>query len=499
MLILFDFRIILTILECFIDDDDEQDRNSPGICVSLAGTSDRKKEHLGVASQLELLKGLHQKDFGFSSEDEVEVPDFHKRNLDWENDIGCDFVSSKVVGSTSDPDEQISSVEKGRKMLFKPIKGGNNVSEMLDRYTKGNEKQFEPCTSYAVDKEARRLDQQSETARRSTCHPFNSEDKNPGVRCKTKKRSSLQPHKLDTFWSVWKDKYPNSSNDDELLDKAESSENRPMDKTGSLIPGGGDDETSTKSLVVPMEAAMQHDYNKHSMAELLDNLQGKIMNPLLKSKKGSRRKGTEQRAVSRSMPLSHRDIISDEDLCEAVHSGSSTDNEDNAQILELAIVEPGRKTMADKFQEAFDCASVVDRRASFEVPKQSSTGLFGRLQRIMQRQKEQDADFLKKVQTEVWPEDGASCIDVKILSRSFDAKLSVCHCSLIENEESSLQNPQHENFGKIWTVIFNSRVCGDVDLEVGNLIRICPPWKDVQVLRGGEIIILALYFSQIHT
>lgn len=58
-----------------------------------------------------------------------------------------------------------------------------------------------------------------------------------------------------------------------------------MDKTGSLIPGGGDDETSTKSLVVPMEAAMQHDYNKHSMAELLDNLQGKIMNPLLKSKK----------------------------------------------------------------------------------------------------------------------------------------------------------------------------------------------------------------------
>lgn len=65
-------------------------------------------------------------------------------------------------------------------MLFKPIKGGNNVSEMLDRYTKGNEKQFEPCTSYAVDKEARRLDQQSETARRSTCHPFNSEDKNPG-------------------------------------------------------------------------------------------------------------------------------------------------------------------------------------------------------------------------------------------------------------------------------------------------------------------------------
>lgn len=476
------------------DDDEEQNSKCTENYVSLAGTSDRKKENMGVASQLELLKGFHQKNLGFSSEDEVEVPDFHRRNLDCKNNDGCDSISSKAVGSTCNPDEWIPGVKNESKMLFKPIMGGNNVSEMLDIYTKGIEKQFEPCTSSAVGKEVIRLNQLSESAKWSTCRPHYSEDKNSGGRCKAQRRSSLQPHKQGAFWSECKDRYPNSSSDAESPDKAEASEYRPIVKTSLAVSGSCDGEILKLSLELPTEAAIQHDHHRHSMAELLDNLQGKI-----RKSKGSRRKGLGQRAVTRSMPLSCKDIISDEDPCENLHSGSSTDNEDIPQNLELAIVESGRKTMADKFQEAFDCASVVDRRPSFTGLKQFSTGLFGRLQYMMQRQKEQDAEFLRKVQSEVWPKDEARCIDVKILSRSYDAKLSVCHCSLLENEESSLQNPQQENFGKIWTVIFNSRVCGYVDLEVGNLIRIYPPWKEVQVLQGGEIIILTLYFSQIHT
>lgn len=64
-------------------------------------------------------------------------------------------------------------------MLFKSTAGGNNVSEMLDLYTKGNKKQIEPCTS-AVDTEASRLDQLSENARWSACCPFVSKDKDNG-------------------------------------------------------------------------------------------------------------------------------------------------------------------------------------------------------------------------------------------------------------------------------------------------------------------------------
>lgn len=96
--------------------------------------------------------------------------------------------------------------------------------------------------------------------------------------------------------------------------------------------------------------------------------------------------------------------------------------------------------------------------------------------------------------------DEASCIDVKILSRFFEAKLTVCNCSLVENEESSQQGESYQILKecrrRLNTVIFSSRACGDVELEVANLIRIHPPWKEVQVTGSDKIIILATYFSQ---
>ncbi|KAH7578390.1 hypothetical protein JRO89_XS01G0375800 [Xanthoceras sorbifolium] len=66
-----------------------------------------------------------------------------------------------------------------------------------------------------------------------------------------------------------------------------------------------------------------------------------------------------------------------------------------------------------------------------------------------------------------------------------------------------LQDPQwperFQTVVNIWerTVIFNARICCDVDLEVGNLIRIHKPWKEVQVSGNDESIILSTYFSQI--
>ncbi|KAK9726274.1 hypothetical protein RND81_05G203100 [Saponaria officinalis] len=254
---------------------------------------------------------------------------------------------------------------------------------------------------------------------------------------------------------------------------------------------------SKSRLALPVGAVMQHDDSKCSMVERLDHLQGKNNRPYRKCETGAKRKQKIRRHdMIKNLP-SWNNLMSDEDTGELMDSGSSTDTEVISQNPKRVIIESGRKTMADKFQEAFGSAQVLDRISPLMAQKLSSTGLFGRLQQVMRLQKEQDTEFLKKQQIEVWPKDEARCIDVKILSRSFDAKLTVCHCSLLENEESSVQNPHQENFHKTWTVIFNSRVCGDVDLEVGNLIHIHPPWKEVQVLRCGEIIILATYFSQV--
>ncbi|KAF8006538.1 hypothetical protein BT93_K0746 [Corymbia citriodora subsp. variegata] len=51
--------------------------------------------------------------------------------------------------------------------------------------------------------------------------------------------------------------------------------------------------------------------------------------------------------------------------------------------------------------------------------------------------------------------------------------------------------------GRKRTVIFNSRICNDVDLEIGNLIRIYSPWKEVQVMGYEKSIILSTYFSHV--
>ncbi|KDO58446.1 hypothetical protein CISIN_1g030704mg [Citrus sinensis] len=70
-----------------------------------------------------------------------------------------------------------------------------------------------------------------------------------------------------------------------------------------------------------------------------------------------------------------------------------------------------------------------------------------------------------------------------------------------DNEEPQWpqSNQKRGNGGRERKIIFNPRVCCDVDIEVGSSIRIHPPWKEVQVGGNDESIILSTYFSQIST
>ncbi|KAL9228173.1 hypothetical protein vseg_003781 [Gypsophila vaccaria] len=483
------------------EDDDEQDCTWPQKCVSLAGTLDSKKESVGVASQLELLKGFRQ-DVGFSSEDEVEIPEFHNmNNVNRQCFAKGDSINLKTDDSSCEQDEQFSNIQKGNKHLLKSVADGDNVSVALNLYARGKEKQTESCTQSAIYKNSMRLNPSTETAGCSTDHPFYVKEKNPskGGRRKSVAGSSshVEPYKKGMSWFLAQtDKDCNSISSDELLYESDAINSCPNEKTSHFEDSH--DEISKSRLALPVGAVMRHDDARCSMVELLDHIQGKNSRSYQKCETGVKKKSKIRRnGVIRNLPSSTNNFVSDEDADEFMSSGSSTDTEVTSQNLKPVVTESGRKTMADKFQEAFGSAPVLNRNSPLTGQKLLSTGLFGRLQHVMQCQKEQDAEFLKNQHIEVWPKDEAKCIDVKILSRSFDAKLTVCLCSLLENEESSVQNPHQESFQKTWTIIFNSRVCGDVDLEVGNLIRVHPPWKEVQVLRCGEIIILATYFSQV--
>ncbi|KAM7527087.1 hypothetical protein LguiB_030497 [Lonicera macranthoides] len=254
---------------------------------------------------------------------------------------------------------------------------------------------------------------------------------------------------------------------------------------------------------VPAEVAVGHDHAKPSAAELPDCF---LKNNVLlggNSITHSRTKGERaQVVVKRNIcPLGDRNI--DEDgSCEAFDSGPSSGDEDDHKNIKHTIPESKQKTMTDQFQEAFGISSKNDEGLLFTLPRHLGIGLFGKLQRVMQSEKEREMEFLRRLPTKASLTDGSSCIDVRILSKCLEAKLTVCGCSFIRDEEGSqcVDNSQmRKEMGRDSTIIFSPRTCSDVELEAGKLIRIHPPWKEICVTGKDEKIILSTYFSQILT
>ncbi|GKB67751.1 hypothetical protein Tco_0929163 [Tanacetum coccineum] len=244
----------------------------------------------------------------------------------------------------------------------------------------------------------------------------------------------------------------------------------------------GKDVDDMKNHVMPAEIPVSHTHTTTSMAELLVRVQDEPDLPEGSIIEYNETKGTSrQLAVKRSIPSQdHSDI--DDDL-DCLRSDSSEEDEYNHQALELAMPESKQKTIADQFHEALGAASTNDEEHMYAVPRNTGVGLFGKLQRVMHREKERDSYFLNKLPSE----DEASCFDVKIMSRSLEGKLIVCSCSSIENDETSTNtnSPQNVVKRKQMTIIFSSRICSDVELDVGTLVRIHPPWKEVNV-KGKE-------------
>ncbi|KAK8957707.1 hypothetical protein KSP39_PZI001320 [Platanthera zijinensis] len=196
-------------------------------------------------------------------------------------------------------------------------------------------------------------------------------------------------------------------------------------------------------------------------------------------------------------------VLEDKDTPEFIGEISSED-EHIDQDHQIAQIIKGQ-TMADMFQEAFN-TSTVD---AVEIPRSTKLGFgyHGRLQKVMQLEKDGCMAHFKHLQTGQATSNESNCIDVRILSRTLEAKLTVCHCLVGEYKkslgyekisQSNCENTLLEGFedGKTMkrTIIFSPLFCSHVDLEVGNIVCIHPPWKEVQV-SGGETMILCSYFS----
>ncbi|XP_021281336.1 uncharacterized protein LOC110414464 isoform X2 [Herrania umbratica] len=475
--------------EDFIDDFREN-------CVSL-GKEKEKEEGLQLQSRLETLKEKCDNNRSYNQElsscyleEDVEVPD--------SPDEGDCFFSRKRVTRVSN-EELISDGEKVMRSKFSTASGAKRSD---NSYGIGGQDGGNVWS--IVTKEAESLIHWDKNVSGFLSPAICSKADKSCAKSKMRPRFSFgsQPHKGISFPALSGNDNDVSTKADEVPGKLKASDHGSVDhSTPELVEDIHGKEEKQLEIIPPDVEVSGYGFIEHSMAELLDELQDDTGLLRGNSKMRCRARGKKiQAALKRSIcSLGDRSIES-EDLHEPFSGGSSSNDQDDYQNLELAIPEMKKPTISDKFQEALGATSLSDEGAFFARPRAFSTGLFGKLQQVMQSEKETDTLFLKKLQDGASLKNEPSCITVKIVSRYLDAKLTICHCSFVKIIEGFWQpeSPKIlENEGLKGTVIFNQRICSNVDLEIGNLICIHPPWKEVDIMGQGENIILSTYFSEI--
>ncbi|RWR94008.1 hypothetical protein CKAN_02328600 [Cinnamomum micranthum f. kanehirae] len=488
-----------------ISDEEEFDRVTydHGCLESLRSLYERgKKDQLQVASQLEILEeeqlhstGAHELNLGrrrtSTALEELlfseEVFKMHElQNVEGDSN---QYHPRKIFSTGSD-DEAISDEadDKENNVLSK-ISCNPGATKFSESHLHNieHESQHGACAWSAILKEADELVCLHENVGSSSSHAANSEGRrhHQASGSKAKLKFSIRSRACNEALirsSMVNDETTNSFEANQVPTVLETLENRITKHSIAELLEGLQDESGnlSKAPQVPGEAvALVHRDTEHSISDLLEGLKEK-MGP----SEGTSRMNTKRRfelAGSRTLcPLGDR-ALDNEDPLETMDYGMSSEDEDTCQNqLTVATAKIKCQTMVDRFQEAFSSAAVDDERTLFPINKQTGIGYYGRLQQVMQKEKETQMEFLKQLQTGVGAEDESGSLVVQILSRYLDAKLTVCLCSFgdkskISQSMNSLEKLVHG--GENWKgkIVFNPRICGNVELEVGNLIRIYPP------------------------
>ncbi|KAH9793603.1 kinetochore protein [Citrus sinensis] len=458
-------------------------------CVSLGGPSEKEVLMEKLVEGLLAVYHQRQKQISVFVEDEVETPEFP-------DEVGFIFSPRKASTCTSD-EEAISANEANALPEF-----SRTPFHKDGFHDFGSARLDGENTWSVVSKEAKALVHLNENALcSSSSQPTCKANKSgKGIQSKSKPKFSFrfQPRREGLFSPVSKNDNSIPCKVDELPERMETADCEKHSIAGLL--GGFPGKKATQSEMVPDEVEDPHWCDDHSVAKHLDSLRDNSSLLRRNSKMNSRTRGKRMQVFSRRSISQLGDRTVDCEDLEPVGSGSSSDNEANYQNPKPAIPEVKRQTIVDRFQEALGTTS-RDEAAFVAVPRSFGVGLFGKLQQVMQSEKETDLEFLK-LQTKASPNNEPTCLNVKILSRYLDAKLIVCHVSPSKDTEEPQwpqSNQKRGNGGRERKIIFNPRVCCDVDIEVGSSIRIHPPWKEVQVGGNDESIILSTYFSQIST
>ncbi|KAH9745169.1 kinetochore protein [Citrus sinensis] len=427
-------------------------------CVSLGGPSEKAKQ------------------VSVFVEDEVEMPEFP-------DEVGFIFSPRKASTCTSD-EEAISANEANALPEF-----SRTPFHKDGFHDFGSARLDGENTWSVVSKEAKALVHLNENALcSSSSQPTCKANKSgKGIQSKSKPKFSFrfQPRREGLFSPVSKNDNSIPCKVDELSERMETVDCEKHSITGLL--GGFPGKKATQSEMVPDEVEDPHWCDDHSVAEHLDSLRDSSSLLRRNSKMNSRTRGKRMQVFSRRSISQLGDRTVDCEDLEPVGSGSSSDNEANYQNPKPAIPEVKRQTIVDRFQEALGTTS-RDEAAFVAVPRSfgkhacSWKWNCGDSQTILLCKTKKFVlvyHCLFLVFSSYVSSDEPTCLNVKILSRYLDAKLIVCHVSPSKDTEEPQwpqSNQKRGNGGRERTIIFNPRVCCDVDLEVGSSIRIHPPW-----------------------
>ncbi|CAL4884973.1 unnamed protein product [Urochloa decumbens] len=258
----------------------------------------------------------------------------------------------------------------------------------------------------------------------------------------------------------------------------------------------GNSKEETEDL--PSEFAYPTKKANLSVAELLEDLQGRSSSSVGTA---SLHKHTRAKDWKPKLPISEKKTlailgersIDSEDPLERISDGTSSEEEDVTENhLALVNKDVKQQTMADLFQEVFDPSNM---EVAVLPMRSTGAGYHGRMLQIMQMEKDRHAEFLRQFNME---QGDPKEITVQIMSRSLEGKLAVCQCLFQEKSNSTIRSEASTDHAMSEsrtkrTIIFSPKICDNVDLLVGNIIRIFPPWKEVKLQE--EDVILSTYFS----
>ncbi|XP_024008628.1 uncharacterized protein LOC18994560 isoform X2 [Eutrema salsugineum] len=215
----------------------------------------------------------------------------------------------------------------------------------------------------------------------------------------------------------------------------------------------------------------------------------------------SRREGKSLKVNHKGSSSNLQDSNTDDELPGPMDSESSSDDEPSCQISVPNISNQKKQFVGDRFDEAIKASSLCKEGLLFGSPKLSGgSSLYGKLQQIMKQEKETEIEIMKKLRGGIGQADASSYVDIEIMSRHLEGKLVVCKCSVIDLSGDSLllKNTQALAAKETeTTIIFNPKVCADVDVEIGSFVRLHSPWKEMEVKNTNEVIILSSYFSSL--